>query len=72
MLTTVKGVYEDGVILLDEKPEGKKRAKVIVTFLEDSISKNEDNKVIMGTLKGKVGLPDNFNEPLDDLKDYMH
>lgn len=62
MLTTVQGVYEDGVILLDEKPKGKKRAKVIVTFLEDSTPKNEDNKVTLGTLKGKVGLPDNFNE----------
>ncbi|HEY4323165.1 MAG TPA: DUF2281 domain-containing protein [Mucilaginibacter sp.] len=26
---------------------------------------------IPGGLKGKVSLPDDFNEPLDDLKDYM-
>lgn len=24
-----------------------------------------------GGLKGKVGLPTDFNEPLDDLKEYM-
>jgi len=27
-------------------------------------------KRIPGGLKGKVSLPDDFNEPLDDLKDY--
>lgn len=62
MLTTVNGVYEDGIVLLDEKPKGKEKAKVIVTFLEDNIQKIDNNKVIMGTLKGKVGLPDDFNE----------
>lgn len=72
MLTTVKGVYQDGVVLLDEKPKGKKGAKVIVTFLEDNSSNNEDNRVILGTLKGKVSLPEDFNEPLEDLKDYMY
>jgi|GEM_PF-1641633 hypothetical protein len=33
MLTTVEGVHKNGVIPLDEKPEGKKKGKVIVTFL---------------------------------------
>ncbi len=27
-------------------------------------------KRIPGGLKGRVSLPDDFNEPLDDLKDY--
>jgi len=42
---------------------------VIITFLTD-----DDNatagKRIPGGLKGKISLPDDFNEPLDDLKAY--
>lgn len=35
MLKTIEGIYEDGNIKLQEKP-GLKKAKVIVTFLEES------------------------------------
>jgi hypothetical protein len=26
----------------------------------------------LGILKGKLSIPDNFDEPLDDLKEYMY
>lgn len=35
MLTTVKGLYENGRIELAEQPQGVERAKVYVTFLVD-------------------------------------
>ncbi len=34
MLPTIKGTYEDGRIELEEKPEGVRHARVLVTFLE--------------------------------------
>lgn len=34
MLPTIEGTYEDGRIELEEKPEGVRRARVLVTFLE--------------------------------------
>ena len=33
MLPTIEGTYEDGRIELEEKPEGVRRARVLVTFL---------------------------------------
>ena len=69
MLTAIKGYYDKGKIILKEEAPVKSKTEVIVTFL------TEDNatiagKRIPGGLKGKVSLPDDFNEPLDDLKDY--
>jgi hypothetical protein len=71
MLTTVKGTYENGRVVLDEIPPVKNKSKVVVTFLEDTRS-TQPGKRRLGSLKGKVGIPENFNEPLDDLKDYMY
>ncbi len=69
VLTTIKGTYCNGKIELDEIPPFNKKAKVMVTFLEEdeAIYKKRE----LGSLRGKISVPDNFNEPLDDLKDYM-
>ncbi|MFT4093089.1 MAG: DUF2281 domain-containing protein [Niabella sp.] len=71
MLTTVKGIYENGVVFLDEIPEAKNKSKVVVTFLEDALPAHPEKRRL-GSLKGKVSIPENFNEPLEDLKDYMY
>lgn len=71
MLTTIKGIYDKGQIVLDEIPPTKNKSKVVVTFLEE-IQPSSLQKRRLGSLKGKIGIPDNFNEPLDDLKDYMY
>lgn len=70
MLTTIKGIYVNGQIVLDEMPPTKNSSKVVVTFLEE-IQPPAVRKRRLGSLKGKISIPDNFNEPLDDLKDYM-
>lgn len=71
MLTTIKGVYNNGQIILDEIPPIKDNSKVVVTLLEETQS-SPIQKRRLGSLKGKVAVPDDFNEPLDDLKEYMH
>jgi hypothetical protein len=71
MLTTIIGIYDNGQIVLAETPPTKNKSKVAVTFLEE-IESSPSTKRRFGSLKGKVGIPDNFNEPLDDLKDYMY
>ncbi len=70
MLTTVKGYYEGGKITLEENPPVTSKTEVIVTFLTKS-GNVVAQKRIPGSLKGRVSLPDDFNEPLDDLKEYM-
>ncbi len=71
MLTTIKGIYDNGQIVLDQIPPTKNKSKVVVTFLEEFPSPPFQKRPF-GSLKGKIGIPDNFNEPLDDLKDYMY
>lgn len=70
MLTTIKGYYEKGKITLKEAPPVESKTEVMVTFLTEESSK-QFAKRKLGGLEGLVNLPDDFNEPLDDLKDYM-
>ncbi len=69
MLTAVKGYYEGGQIFFKEQPPITERTDVIVTFLTEE--KEAPKKRVLGLLEGKIIVPDDFNEPLDELKDYM-
>jgi hypothetical protein len=72
MLATIKGIYEDGKIIVSEKPPiSDSKADVLITFLP--VVKKADNtkRRVLGGLEGKISVPDDFNEPLSDLKDYM-
>ncbi|MEJ7680604.1 MAG: DUF2281 domain-containing protein [Segetibacter sp.] len=73
MLTTIKGVYDNGKDHTYGRTPVKTKADVMVTFLptEESKAPNGKQKIILGLLDGKIKLPDDFNEPLDDLKEYM-
>ena len=69
MLKSIKGTYENGKITLEETPDFSGRVNVIVTFLEEIPSQKK--RRVAGGLKGKIWMSDDFDEPLDDLKDYM-
>ncbi len=71
MLTTIKGVYDHGQIILTEDPQVKTKTDVIVTFLTVEKTASEKKRGAPGSLKGLVDIPDNFNDPLEDLKDYI-
>ncbi|AUD05535.1 hypothetical protein [Spirosoma pollinicola] len=76
MLATVTGTYKNGQIILDEElPVKSKSAKVIVTLVEDTVENEEKPTRQFGRLKGTFTDPywssKEFNDPLDDLKDYM-
>jgi hypothetical protein len=70
MLPTIKGYYDQGQIVLEEVPPVKTKTEVMVTFLTGETSETKPSKRKLGGLEGKVKIPDDFNEPLDDLKDY--
>jgi hypothetical protein len=71
MLTAIKGYYEHGKIILQEEAPVKEKTEVIVTFLSEKNGLENRVKRQPGGLKGKVSLPDDFNDPIDDLKEYM-
>ena len=72
MLTTIKGFYEQGKVYLQEEAPVTAKTEVIVTFLSEGHHTDAGKKRMPGGLKGKVTIPDDFNEPLEDLKDYMY
>jgi hypothetical protein len=73
MLTAVKATYENGQIIWQEKPAIKDGTAVIITYMdEEAEPQNQPLKgVRLGSWQGKHSLPDDFNDPLDDLADYM-
>ncbi|CCH51644.1 hypothetical protein BN8_00583 [Fibrisoma limi BUZ 3] len=76
MLTTVTGTYENGQIHLDEElPIKSGKAKIIVTVVEELVEEITKPKRELGRLKGMFAHPywssKEFNDPIDDLKDYM-
>lgn len=73
MLATIKGTYENGRIILAEEPPVKTKTDVIVTFLAGEAAENNNSGTRkLGGLEGKIKTPDDFDEPLDELKDYMY
>ena len=71
MLVTIKGVYENGKIKLIEPAPTNETVPVLVTFLEKDEQLQGKHKIVIGSLEGKISVPDDFDEPLDDLKEYM-
>lgn len=71
MLSTIIGTYENGQITFDEQPPVRSKSKVMITFIDEPQIAIPVNNRILGSLKGKVNIPDDFNEPLDDLNEYM-
>ncbi|MEO5910183.1 MAG: hypothetical protein ABIP95_04805 [Pelobium sp.] len=77
MYTVIKGVYENGEVKFLEPAPDIDKSEVLITFL-NSNEKNQIPKRKLGGLldlqhlKGKnLSIPDDFNAPLDDLKNYM-
>ncbi len=72
MSLTIKGIFENGKIVLDELPPFNKKMPVKIIFPdiknEIPLKKNEIN---FGSLKGKISVPDDFDDELDELNEYM-
>ena len=72
MTTAVFGTYQNGQVTLDEAlPIATKKAKVIVTVVEEIGGEIPIPTRKLGLLKGQIFTEDGFNDPIDDLKEYM-
>ncbi|MCF2490636.1 hypothetical protein [Dyadobacter sp. CY347] len=77
MYTAVKGIYENGELKFTETPPSIEKSEVVILFMDEkdeSVFLDEKPRfgVILGSLANKgLRLPDDFNDPMDDLKDYM-
>ena len=73
--TPIEVNYENGQLIWDGRPPVQTKQKVLITFLGETVEPKSiltGGAVRIGSLRGKVTVPDDFNEPLDDLKDYMY
>ena len=73
MYTAVNGIYENGTLVLTETPPTTEKSNVVVLFLGnvENLTQKQKKGVKLGSLAGKISISDDFNAPLDDLKDYM-
>jgi len=55
-MLSVKGIYEDGQVKLLEKIPQTKRAKVIVTVLEDELSEEDIDVSLFDDIVGAVSI----------------
>jgi hypothetical protein len=62
---TVKGVYDEGHIILKEEAPVNTRTEVVVTFLIEEKEAPKKGKRAAGGLKGLVDIPDDFNDMVD-------
>ena len=71
MYIAINGTYENGSFVLEEPVPTVKKSKVVILFTEE-ITVPSLKKRQPGGLKHLGGsIPADFNEPLDDLKEYM-
>lgn len=54
MLTTIKGYYEHGQIILKEESPVTEKTEVMITFLTEGNGANTSKQRIQGGLKGRV------------------
>ena len=75
----VNAIY-DGVNFKPVQPIALKGThRVVITFLEPvtndvamaECAKKRPRSEIIGALKGKIWMADDFNAPIDELKEYM-
>jgi len=75
----IKAVY-DGTNFKPKQPISVKgEYEVVITFIEpidknpiiDRETKKRPISELKGLLKGKVWMSDDFNEPLEEMKEYM-
>lgn len=77
MYTSIKGIYENGELTLSEPAPNLKKVEVLVTFLNVEDKPSPKRRVPGGLLRlshlkdCQMSIPDDFNEPIEDLKEYM-
>ncbi len=76
MYTAIKGTLINGQVIFEEPPPTTQIMSVVVILMEEqpkpTPSREPGSLSKLGASQGKTyKLPDNFNDPLEDLKEYM-
>lgn len=74
MSVIIKGICENGKVSLAEPAPTDEKVLVSVVFPQDEEMENIMSgkyKIRWGSLAGKISIPHNFNDELEDFKEYM-
>ena len=76
MYTAIKGTLINGQVIFEEPPPSTQNMSVVVILMEEKPKPNPSRQpgslLKLGASQGKsYKLPDDFNDPLEDLKEYM-
>ena len=72
MFTTIKGVYNNGELTLEEKPDITQPMEVLVTFMKE-VKPGSNKPIDFGFEKGWTGYPGpDLHEMPTKVKDYMY
>ena len=69
--------YENGLIIPIGNPIIPEKRKLAILVLDDEFEQQQEyntkipRESMFGCMKGKMRVPDNYDEPLDDFKEYM-
>jgi len=78
-MQTIKAIYDEGNFTLLQPIPVTQRYNVFITFVEplenETVKKTQTNKLprstALGLWENKVWISDDFNEPLEEMKEYM-
>lgn len=71
MPLTINGFFENGKIILEELPPTDKKVPVKIVFPDlKKTSSLKENEIKFGSLKGKISVPEDFDDELDVLNEY--
>lgn len=71
MLITIKAIFEKGEVKLEVPAPTEEKVSVTVTF-PDAEKPLEKNEIKFGSLAGKIAVPSNFDNEMDELNEYMN
>jgi hypothetical protein len=67
----VKSVDQKIIIDLPDGFSNVKEFEVIILPMDEIRIKEKNRKDLLGKYEGKISISDDFNEPLEDFKEYM-
>ena len=78
-MQTINAIYDGAIFRVKQPIPVKGQYKVVITFIEPLAEPIAGNTPITkrsfselrGFLKGKVRIADDFNAPLEEMKEYM-
>ena len=64
--------YQNGRVIPVGNPQIPEGCRLIITFLDETAMPSKTSREsFFGCMKGKIWMSDDFDEPLEEMKEYM-